>query len=424
MRSTGAICAIAVGLTAAVPCFGEWNTYQHDPGHTGYVAGRFNPANFQLRWSIDTGDGVLSTFAVGAGNVYFVKGAPFEAHLRAVDAGSGQLRWSHPVESTDPPAYANGIVYKQSVNHMGDTWLYGIDAATGSDLFKSPFGAQYFAYLAPTVFAGHVYMAGGQFGGMYSFDAVNGKQDWFAVVPQFDQWTPAVDERYAYAFTGSGIQTIQPGNLTIIDRVSGETRAVVIDPGFDFYNYSMESAVVLGALNNAIVTTGGRDGPGRVVCFDLENLSIRWATTGPYYGQPSLANGTVYVSYHGGVAALSEATGEQLWDWSMPDENLFYPVPLVVSDSLLFAGSLNNTYAIDLQTHETVWTYPLAGRFALSDGSLYISGLHGVIAAITLPEPCSVMVLLLGLGLCHRRPVRASISNGRSNNARFRQSRR
>jgi outer membrane protein assembly factor BamB len=98
------------------------------------------------------------------------------------------------------------------------------------------------------------------------------------------------------------------------------------------------------------------------------------------------------------VAALSEANGARLWDWSMPDENLFRPLPLLVSDNLLFAGSLYNTYAIDLQSHQTVWTYPLAGRLAISDGSLYISGLHGEITALTLPEPCAVVGLLLVVG--------------------------
>src|SRR5882762_4490413 len=158
MKFSGAISAITAGLTVAVPCFGEWNTYQHDARHSGYVGGQFNPANFQVRWSTDTGYGVLSEFAVGAGNLYFLKSDNFNANVVAVDAELGRLRWSHPVNSTNPPAYANGVVYHQSVNHMGDTWLYGLDAATGMDLFKSPFGAQFQGYLAPTVFAGHVYM--------------------------------------------------------------------------------------------------------------------------------------------------------------------------------------------------------------------------------------------------------------------------
>jgi hypothetical protein len=51
----------------------------------------------------------------------------------------------------------------------------------------------------------------------------------------------------------------------------------------------------------------------------------------------------------------------------------------------------------------------LAGGLALSDGSLYISGLHGVVAAITLPEPSSVGLLLL-LAINHRRLVRPWIS--------------
>ena len=46
-----------------------------------------------------------------------------------------------------------------------------------------------------------------------------------------------------------------------------------------------------------------------------------------------------------------------------------------------------NTYAVDIKTHETVWTYPQAGKLAISqDNKLFITGLDGSVHAIALPQ--------------------------------------
>jgi outer membrane protein assembly factor BamB len=48
---------------------------------------------------------------------------------------------------------------------------------------------------------------------------------------------------------------------------------------------------------------------------------------------------------------------------------------------MMFISSNSTTYAVDLRTHKTVWSYPMPGRLALSQtGVLYIQGTEALVA--------------------------------------------
>jgi outer membrane protein assembly factor BamB len=53
----------------------------------------------------------------------------------------------------------------------------------------------------------------------------------------------------------------------------------------------------------------------------------------------------------------------------------------VVTKNLLFVSTNSATYAIDLRTHKPVWSYPFAGRLALTrSGILYIQNEEALVA--------------------------------------------
>jgi len=115
-------------------------------------------------------------------------------------------------------------------------------------------------------------------------------------------------------------------------------------------------------------------------------MQIKWDQGGSYLGMPVVAKGVVYGFSGTVVAARRETDGSLLWSWQPP---LPYTVAqpastqsIALTNNLLFV-SLNGyqngqpgvTVAIDLASHLTVWTYPLAGDLALSSqGYLFISG--------------------------------------------------
>src|SRR5262249_17816523 len=141
--------------------------------------------------------------------------------------------------SVSPPSHRNGIVYAQVCAFpTQDHRLLGLDARTGNAVFQAAFGAQGNTFLAPTLFDSKLYMNGGTFGGMYGFDARTGGQLWFlGGLPQYDLWTPGVDNDFVYSYVGE--QSPRPAGLYVGRRGSGANAFVIEDPGYIWNGYQM-----------------------------------------------------------------------------------------------------------------------------------------------------------------------------------------
>jgi len=58
--------------------------------------------------------------------------------------------------------------------------------------------------------------------------------------------------------------------------------------------------------------------------------------------------------------------------------------PIIVTRNMLLVSTVANTYAVDLSTHQQVWSYPAGGRLALSaQGILFIAQSSGRLSAIS-----------------------------------------
>ena len=354
-----------------------WTMYQGDANHTGYVPISLKPHNFALRWSINFGDNKqLNPVVAADGKVFVTKLIYFNdvEQLVALDAMTGTRLWGKSfgsVFSVNPPSYGYGNVYIQTGNHSSDTFLRAYNADTGDLIFKSPHSAQWERYYAPTIYEGKVYINGGSYGGMYSFDAYSGAQDWFLNnLPQYDQWTPSVDANYAYAYLGE----YDPG-LYVANRLTGEIAFKINDPNFDWNGWSMNLAPML--VGNQVYTIQR----GRLVKFDVHEMNISWEIDGNFSGQPSYADGVIYAISSGILTALDAETGDELWLWEAPADNLNSSI--VVTDTHIFVGSQSRTYAIDRLTHNEVWTYPQSGHISMSDNALYIASKSGNLTCIS-----------------------------------------
>lgn len=372
---------VLADVTAEKP--GTWPMFQADARHTGHLGITVNPAAFRLKWQRDIGNGKsLNPVSAGDGKVFVSLLTYFDdvTSLFALRSSDGATLWSKgfgSVFSVNPPSYAYGNVYVQTGDHASDTWLHAFDGDTGDVLFKVPHEAQWERYLAPTLYDGKAYVNGGYYGGMYGFDAYSGDQLWFVDLPQYDEWTPAVDADHAYAYVGD----YDPG-LYVRDRATGASSYFVSDPGFDWDGWSMYLAPVLGDHDDVIAIHDGR-----LISFDTASHAIRWQVQSQFTGQPSLAQGRIYAIDGGRLRVLDEVTHAEIWSWQADDGDL--TGPMIVTDSHVFVSTSGSVHAVSLASHQPVWSYGVGGSLAYADDTLYVAGQDGTLTAFAGPVASS-----------------------------------
>ena len=370
-------------IAAGVGGSDTWPMYQANARHTGFLPIDLDPSRFAFRWQRDIGGNfALNPVAAGDGKVFVSLDLWFNnvVGFYALDADDGHTVWSKslgPVSSVNPPSYAYGMAYIQSGKESSQgipPWIRAYDGDTGALVFQEPFTAQWESYLAPTVHDGKVYVNGGYYGGMYAFDAFSGSQLWFVnTLPQYDMWTPAVDDTRAYAFLGE----YTPG-LYVRNRASGSPAGFIDDPNFNWNGWSMNVAPVLGTGGNVIAAHNGR-----LICFDTATNSIRWELPAQYSGQPSLAGGRIYAVRSGLLQVVEEMTGVPSWFWPAPDGPIV--PPMIVTQTHVLVSTAQSVHAVDLVTRQSVWTYPIGGHLAMAGDTLYVASSDGRLTAITAP---------------------------------------
>ncbi len=356
----------------------EWTMHQGNASHTGFVAATLDPTVFARRWTRSLlGTAQAPTpVTFGPGMAFGSSGDSFGVEKAfAVDLASGVIRWTvdfGPIHGVHAPSYANGTVYLTTSGHA-DSYLYALDAATGARRFRSSFANQWSRYYAPVIEGSTVVMAGGQGSGMYAFDASTGAQRWFVTANQDDQWTPAVRDGLAYAYTGSGSPMVQ-----VVDVATGTSLATIPDPNYSWSGYSMRSAPTLGGSNNLLATESGR-----LVSFNLQARELAWEKSDEFSGTVAVADDVLYVINGGQFEARRQSDGTLIWAWN-PPSGVLRPTVLVTRN-LAFASTEATTYALDLTAHRRVWEYPAGGELSLSaQGVLVIATPDAWLHAISL----------------------------------------
>jgi outer membrane protein assembly factor BamB len=360
----------------------DWATHNGNAQHTGYVPMSTKPSTFQVKWTKKLPvTGGLNIAATGGGNAYVSNTVWFATgYLFALSLVDGSVRWSH--EYTSPtyggipimnaPAYHNGMAYVSTGGHE-DAALWGYDATTGVQAFRAQISAQWETYYAPTPLTNTLYMNGGSYGGAYGFIARDGATRFFTGLPQYDHWTPAVDDSYVYAYTTQ---------LDILDRRTGVIVKTISDPNFEWWGYSVGCAPVIGDRRDIIVVNAHR-----MVSFNLDTHSISWvqAVDAGYYdlNQLSLANGTIYYGSGNTVSMRDEADGHLLSNWIAPN-GATVESTVVVTSNMFFVSTSGGTYAVDRKNPTGYrWQTAAHGQLSLSrEGVLLISGTDGVVTAI------------------------------------------
>ena len=356
----------------------NWPMYQCNAKHNGYVPIALNPEEFSLRWEKQIGDSrSLNPISAANGKVFVSVQSRFANNgdnLFALDSRDGETLWKindlTGSSSINPPSYSYGNVYiqtgKGTSSGPSSPYIHCFKADTGEVIFKSQTSAQWESYLAPTIYDGSVYINGGYYGGMYGFDAFTGDQHWFKSLAQEDNWTPAVEGKYSYAFL--------KGTLTAIDRLYGTVAFSITHRSS--YNHNVP---VIGNFNNIFSTNSGY-----LVCFDLNTRELAYEIEGKFTSVPSIAKNVVYVINNGSLEARNEIDGDFIWSWSPPEGRL--TDTMIATESHIIARTSNNTYAVEILSHEQDWSYPASGYLALANDSIYIAQSNGTLTSIATPE--------------------------------------
>jgi outer membrane protein assembly factor BamB len=232
---------------------------------------------------------------------------------------------------------------------------------------------------------GSVYAINGVFVGAYNpLSGVSGL-DWAYGTRVTDA---AVDGQNVYFwsdFAQPGVATSSSDNLGVLaiaNKNSGASPRSYPVHNLKTTSVTFGSPPVVGAMQDVLVATSMPADSVNYRSNDLLSINtqtgnVNWRYACTCTGAPAVAQGLVFVANNEfrALEVLDETTGALLWYWPLPggiNGEATRGSPLV-TNNLAFISSNLGTYAIDLQTHQKVWSTSYTGALSLSaNGVLYI----------------------------------------------------
>lgn len=316
--------------------------YRGNNAHTGTQPGPGPTANLAKRqiWSITRAQVTDPALVDGVLYVGTQDQGDNGGTLRAVDAATGQERWTfHPDRAVyAPPSVADGVVYAQD----GLCKLYAVDAKTGKLIWQLPTG-----FAPPTVADGVVYMSStvctpSQTYSVIAADAKTGKHLWgFKVAGPF-RAAPTVADGVVYAGSGGEGQQaggVYPGIVYALDAKTGKPLwQATLTGGMPDSHGDVAATAVYGGMVYA--TTESHI----LYALDVKTGKVRWQVAG-CLGAPAVSHGIVYCG-DTLLRALDSLTGTELWT---ADVGGYYGSP-VVAGTAVYTVAQSTLYVYDAAT--------------------------------------------------------------------------
>jgi outer membrane protein assembly factor BamB len=352
---------------------GEWETYQRDAGHRGYVPIVVRASRIAKIWEwcnpVYCYD-AINPVATASGKVFV--STDTSGTLYALSEVSGAELWHQDLldlPSLNPPAAAAGKVYV-SATHSNQGALFAFETSSGAPVFQHEFSTQGQPTLAPTIDDGVVYLSSGYQGGVTdAYNADDGAWMWFAYQGDDDSTTPAVEDGKVYLYD-------ETSGMGIYDSANGNRITLIADPVAPEGTGSYTAAPMLGSPDHVIALSGNPGMGGRyLIDYSPVNNSVRWITAKRYGDAPAFKDGVIYATSNSpqSLDAIDESTGQVLWSWVPNPSDTWMLNNVVVTKNLVFVSTGLGTHAINLATRQSVWSTPVTGSMAISgNGTLYI----------------------------------------------------
>ncbi|MED5597758.1 outer membrane protein assembly factor BamB family protein [Janthinobacterium sp. P210006] len=387
----------SMGALQALPGVGDWEGVNGNAAHTGLVPATFDSRRFTRRWTWlgpSSPRAVVGSPVVAANGLVYVSqqsAAPVEGSstkyvttstVTALNESDSQARWTQSLTSDGylgAPAVSGGKLAMAGYDtvHVFDAHAGGVPLGVRPPNTNGTLLGVSLA-TAPTFFGGNVYVGGNN--DISGIDAAAGQTRWSASLGlsklgNVNDWTPAVN--------GDTVYSHAAGTLTAFNIADGKARFSVAVPGQvlgGLNKSSLRQAPVLADADSVLLLNqrplAGEAANNSLSLVDVHSRAVRWTVQGQFSTQPVVAQGVVYVGNQASQALEARRLGDGavLWSWPLDTAlDAYFGGDLIVTGNLLFVGGRNNTYAIDLASHKTVWTYRMGGSLALSrHGVLYI----------------------------------------------------
>jgi outer membrane protein assembly factor BamB len=371
--SCGSACASGK-LCASSACYtpppSTWQTLGADGQHSGNNPNETGRPPLAPLWSHTMGSGELWPVVFDNGTLFAMRGGT----LYALNPADGSMKWTRALgngtfsQNVGMPTTSGGRVYAAESGNSGNTFLYVVDEATGAVSQTFPFNSQWETYWAPLVVGDKVYFNGGGYGGMYGYNATTASQLFFVSLDQYDSWSPAVFNNVLYSFID--------GNFRAHSITTGAVSWNITVP-YAWSGYSMETAVVFGSKYGYFIS------PPTLYAVDPAAKSTVWSDGVSYSLMPAYAGNVVFAIGNKNLRALNATTGALLWTFA-GDGALAYPP--AIANGYVYVASDANTYAVDLHTHQQVWTTAKGGWMSIAGGSLFIASSSGALSAYSLSQ--------------------------------------
>ncbi len=320
----------------------NWSMWGADPTHSS--AAPQGPSNLTLAWKFTTNGAVISSPTIVNGIVYF---GSQDKNIYAVGAWSGSLLWSFTTKAAVESSLAvvNGKVYTGG----DDGNVYCLDAYNGKLLWQTPVnGNQQFTFAtvvlksSPTVSGGIVYI-GSLDSNFYALDADSGRVVWKMATVGPIECSPAVSNGAVF-FTSQGPTT---GVLYKLDARSGSviwTQDIPYVPvfigGTELLGSPSVAAGIVFVPSNTITYYALSEATGDVL----------WNFSNPSAGEfifcsPIYVNGQVFLIDKFDIACLNATTGEKLWGFYTGDE--LYIAPTYADGKVYDVTSQRHIFILD-----------------------------------------------------------------------------
>jgi outer membrane protein assembly factor BamB len=379
-------------MLTALPTVADGTVFLAGTDHTLYILSAASGAKrwtIQLDEAIDAGPSIAGGVAyVGtrAGTLYAIGGTPDVAaptsappvgptktsqDTGAVPRGTPELAWRASVvnASESSPAVVGGVAYVVDVT--GD--LVALDATTGTERWRyrhGPGGCSDVAVVAGMAYAGCLDSF------VYALDAATGQPRWsYDVNMPVD--TAVVVDGVVYAGT---TRIGSAGAVVAIDAATGQERWRIATAG-DVGSVAVTGGVVYAAASPANST---------LLALDDATGKTLWSRDLPgcVCAAPAVGDGVLFVGSPDGVFAVDMANGDLRWRFAPADDARLQWTPAVAGDLVYASGSAPDIYALDAATGAERWHAAISALGSLpvspptvADGMVYVGG-DGLVVAL------------------------------------------
>lgn len=328
--------------------------------HTGEHPGPSIAGNPYRVWRYDTGIRLTSTPAISQGTAYF---GTRDGYLIALDLLTGLPRWNFDLSGY--PVSSAPAVYDRTVYVGSGYAVYAVDAERGIERWR--FEMSYAGESSPVVSEGIVYVASKE-RTLYALDAVTGEKRWSYRTEGLIYSSPSLSDELV--LIGG-----DDGRIFAVSRETGIAQWKYDAPSGVFSTIAIDDGLAIVVLHD--LTT---------IALDLESGDLRWEYSVGGNASPAVSQDLqLYVgSADGAVYGLSAGQGGPP-TWIFPTGNGQVQSPVIVDDELVFAAG-PTLYALDRDTGDLIWQYPIGARATtepvIVDGMIYIGAEDGNLYAI------------------------------------------